>query len=169
MSLIEGFLGYILNFSQMSYWGYMVLLGLFSIMGIFEWLIIELLWCCCYVVVFRIFLLHFIIGWLLGIFILFHILVLHAFGSLNPMLSNLSSFIISFYLVIFKDISLGIFYIYFYYYIMLFFHPDIIGNADNLIVANPSTTPDHIVPEFYSLVLLHILRCIAFNCKIFFI
>ena len=113
MSLIEGFLGYILNFSQMSYWGYMVLLGLFSIMGILEWLIIELLWCCCYVVVFRIFLLHFIIGWLLGIFILFHILVLHGFGSRNPMLSNLSSFIISFYLVIFKDISLGIFYIYF--------------------------------------------------------
>ena len=75
--LIEGSLGYILNFGNMSYWGYMVLSGLFTIMGIFEWLIIELLWCSCYVVVFRIFLLHFVIGWLLGIFILFHILVLH--------------------------------------------------------------------------------------------
>ena len=51
----EGFLGYILNFGQMSYWGYMVLLGFISIMGIFEWLVIEGLWCCCYVVVYRVF------------------------------------------------------------------------------------------------------------------
>ena len=46
---------------------------------------------------------------------------------------------------------------------MLFFHPDIHGNANNLIVANPLTTPDHIVPEFYFLVLFYILRCIAFK------
>lgn len=159
LSFIEGFIGYILNFGQMSYWGYMVLIGLLSILGIFEYILIEILWCCCYVVVFRIFCLHFIIGWLLGIFIIIHIWILHAFSSINPSILSYSSFIISFYLVIFKDICLGIIYIYIIY--LLYYHPDIIGNADNLIFANPLSTPDHIVPEFYFLVIFYILRSIS--------
>ena len=74
------------------------------------------------------------------------------------MLTNLSSYIISFYLVIFKDISLGLFYIY-SFFILLFFHPDILGNADNLIIANPLVTPDHIVPEAYFMFIFYLLRC----------
>lgn len=155
--LIEGFIGYILNFGQMSYWGYMVLIGLLSILGIFDYLFIELLWCCCYVVLFRIFCLHFSIGWLLGIFMIIHILLLHAFGSINSSIYSYSSFIISFYLVIFKDIYLYIYIIYFIYY-LLYSHPDILGNSDNLIFANPLSTPNHIVPELYFLVLFYILR-----------
>ena len=50
-----------------------------------------------------------------------------------------------------------------YFYILLFFHPDILGNADNLIVANPLSTPDHIIPELYFLILFYLLRCIAFK------
>ena len=84
------------------------------------------------------------------VFIIFHILVLHGFGSLNAILGNLSSYIISFYLVIFKDISLGLFYM-IMVFILLFFDPDILGNPDNLVIADPLVTPEHIIPELYFL------------------
>jgi len=163
MSSIEGLLGYILNSGQTSYRGYMVLLGLSTITDTFEWLIIELSWCTRYVVVFRIFLLHSVIGWLLGIFILFHILVLHSFGPTNSIPYNMSSFLLTSYLVIFKDISIGLCFIFFYLFVFLFFHPDILGNADNSIVANPLSTPDHTIPELHFLVIFYLLRCIAYK------
>ena len=59
---------------------------------------------------------------------------------------------IPFYLAVFSSV-----------FSLLFFHPDILGNADNLIFADPLSTPDHIVPEFYFLGLFYILRCIAFK------
>ena len=43
------------------------------------------------------------------------------------------------------------------------YHSDIIGNADNLIFANPLSTPNHIVPEFYFLVYFYILRSISYK------
>ena len=66
------------------------------------------------------------------------------------------------YLVIYKDICLYI-YIILFSFLLLYSHPDILGNSDNLIFANPLSTPNHIVPELYFLVLFYILRNISYK------
>jgi len=87
-SMIEGFLGYILNWGQMSYWGIIVMINLLSILPLFGLMIAELIWCSCNVIINRIFVLHFSLGFLIGCFIFVHLFVLHSFSSSNPLLNS---------------------------------------------------------------------------------
>jgi ubiquinol-cytochrome c reductase cytochrome b subunit len=86
-----------------------------------------------------------VLGFIIGFIILVHIALLHTVGSSNPLL-NSGSLLIPFYAIFFKDcfftFSLSIFFC-----SMLYLDIDIFGNCDNLIIANPSSTPNHIVPE----------------------
>ena len=86
-SWIEGFLGYILNFGQMSYWGVTVIINIVSILPGFGITIAELIWCSSNVIINRIFMVHFLIGFLIGLLILLHIFLLHSFSSFNPLLN----------------------------------------------------------------------------------
>jgi quinol-cytochrome oxidoreductase complex cytochrome b subunit len=95
-SMIEGFLGYILNWGQMSYWGITVMINLLSILPLFGLMIAELIWCSCNVIINRIFVLHFSLGFLIGCFIFVHLFVLHSFSSSNPLLNSCSSLMIPF-------------------------------------------------------------------------
>jgi len=88
---------------------------------------------------------HFSLGFIIGCIILVHIALLHSFSSSNPFNNN-NSIIIPFYAIFFKDclFSYVIPLILLFY---LFLEPDILGNCDNLVLANPLSTPNHILPE----------------------
>ena len=78
LSLIEGFLGYILLWGQMSYWGITVILNILSIIPYFGPVIISLIWCSSQIIVYRVFIFHFFIGILIGLLILLHIFIIHS-------------------------------------------------------------------------------------------
>ena len=139
----------------------MALSGSFSIMGIFKWLIIEILWCSCYVVSYRISSLHSIIGWLIGIFIGIHIVVLHGLGSFNPSINNSTTSSLGFFIVVLKDMFIAIIIRISLWFIYPSWDPDYSGNSDNSVFANPLKTPEHITPELYHMSSPHSSRPIA--------
>jgi ubiquinol-cytochrome c reductase cytochrome b subunit len=151
LSLIEGFLGYILLWGQMSYWGITVILNVLSIIPYFGPLIISLIWCSSQIIVYRVFIFHFFIGILIGLLILLHILIIHSFTNSNPFISSNSSIIIPFYPLIYKDLFVLFSILLYILSFILYWEPDILGNSDNLILANPLSTPHNILPEWYYL------------------
>ena len=153
-SLISGFLGYILNWGQMSYWGITVIINLLSIIPLFGSYIGEYLLCSS--IVNRIYVFHFSLGFIIGCIILVHIALLHRFSSSNPLINN-NSILIPFYALFFKDCFVS-YVIPLFLCFYLFWEPDIFGNCDNLIIANPLSTPNHILPEWYFLIYYCCLR-----------
>jgi len=156
---IEGFLGYILIWGQMSYWGITVILNVMSIIPLFGVLIIELLWCSSIAIVYRVFISHFLIGVIIGSLILFHIFILHSFTNSNPIISSNSPIIIPSYPSIYKDIFIILSFLLYIFSFILYWEPEILGNKDNLILANPLLTPKNILPEWYYLCFYRRSRC----------
>jgi len=147
ISLAEGFLGYILDWGQMSYRGVTAMINiLVTLFPVYmSSCLSELIWRSCNVIISRIFVLHFSLGILIGGFISVHLYVLHTYSSSNP-LFNSSSLIVPFFPLLYKDIfvSMVIFIgSYNYSYVSV----DILGNSDNQVNANPVATPNHILPE----------------------
>lgn len=157
LSMIEGFLGYLLSWGQMSYWGITVMINIVAVLPCCGIVIAELIWSAAWVILNRIFVYHFLIGILIILFILIHIILLHNFTSSNPFINN-NTLIISFYPFIFKDLYSSFITITIIISILLYWEPDILGNSDNQIIANPLTTPNNILPEWYYLWYYSILR-----------
>lgn len=157
LSLITGFLGYILNWGQMSFWGMIVIISILNSIPIIGDYIAIIIWPSYVLGIARLFTIHFLIGFLLLFIILNHIILLHAYSSSNPLINNSCSILLPFYCYFFKDvlyISLLIFIISFF----LFREPDLLGNCDNNIQADPFTTPHNILPEWYFLLFYAVLR-----------
>ena len=132
------------------------MINIFSIIPFLGSFIGSYLWCSSLVVLNKIFMLHFVIGFLIGFVLLVHIFVLHFFGSFNLVCNNYS-LLIPFYSLFFKDCFIS--YVIFYSMsLLLFCEPDIFGSCDNLVFANPLSTPNHILPEWYFLVYYCVLR-----------
>ena len=155
-SLLVSFLGYCLCFGQMSYWGITVIINVFSIIPFFGFYIGSYLWCSSLVVLGRVFIFHFAFGFILFLLVLVHLVLLHLVSSFNLVNNNYST-IIPFYSLFYKDCFVmnfvGILFCF-----CLYLEPDIFGSCDNLVFANPLSTPSHIVPEWYFLVFYCILR-----------
>ena len=156
ISLGVSFLGYCLCFGQMSYWGITVIINVFSIIPFFGFYIGSYLWCSSLVVLGRVFIFHFVFGFILAFLILVHLVLLHLLSSFN-LVSNNYSTVIPFYSLFFKDCFV-LNFVGILFCLCLFFEPDIFGSCDNLVFANPMSTPTHIVPEWYFLVFYCILR-----------
>ena len=120
-------------------------------------IIAELIWSAAWVISNRIFIYHFLIGILIGLIILIHIILLHNFSSSNPSINN-NTLIISSYPFIFKDLYSSFMMIGIMISVFLYFDPDILGNSDNQIIANPLITPNNILPEWYYLLFYCCLR-----------
>ena len=150
LSMIEGFLGYLLCWGQMSYWGITVMINIVAVLPCCGIIIAELIWSAAWVILNRIFVYHFLIGILIGLIILIHIVILHNFSSSNPSINN-NTLIISSYPFIFKDLCSLLCLIAASISIFLYWEPDILGNSDNQIIANPLVTPNNILPEWYYL------------------
>ena len=162
-TFLTSFIGYCVCWGQMSYWGITVIINIPTIIPLFGFYIGEYLWCSSLTIINRLFILHFLLGFIIGLLILCHLIILHNFSSCNPLINNYSSFLLSFYLLFFKDVFVS-YVIFLFISFYLFLDPDIFGNADNLITANPLSTPTHILPEWYFNIYYSILR--AFPNKV---
>ena len=163
--MAEGFLGYVLPWGQMSFWGATVITSLFSAIPVIGDWIVTLLWGGFSIdnpTLNRFFSLHYLMPFVLVGVIVLHIVALHQHGSSNPIGIDTKGPqdqlpFHPYYTV--KDLfGLGVFLVLFFFFV--FFAPNFFGEPDNYIEANPLQTPPHIVPEWYFLPFYAILRAI---------
>lgn len=163
LMMATAFMGYVLPWGQMSFWGATVITNLFSAIPYVGESIANWLWGGFSVdnpTLNRFFSLHYLLPFIIVGLVLLHITLLHDKGSNNPLSINEKMDIINFYpYFVTKDLFIiWIFLIAFGYFV--FFNPDYLGHPDNYIPANPLVTPPHIVPEWYFLIFYAILRAI---------
>ncbi len=159
--MATAFLGYVLPWGQMSFWGATVITNLFSAIPLVGSSIVEWLWGGFSVgkpTLNRFFSLHYLLPFLIAGVTLTHLSLLHQDGSGNPLGLNKNVDTVSFYPYFYvKD--LFFFFIFLFVFIFLIcFYPNLLGHPDNYIMANPLVTPAHIVPEWYFLPFYAILR-----------
>lgn len=164
LMIIIGFMGYVLPWGQMSFWGATVITNLFSAVPIFGEDIVVWLWGGYSVgnpTLARFFALHFFLPFVLVALVVVHLVYLHKDGSNNPLGIDFYKYdSISFYpYYIIKDVF-GLLLFFFFFAVFIFFYPNLLGHPDNYIPANPLVTPTHIVPEWYLLLFYAILRSI---------
>ena len=106
----------------------------------------------------RFFSLHFFLPFVVSGLSLLHLSLLHKDGSSNPTGSNQNLDTIPFYPYFYVKDLLSFFIFLFFYLLLIFFYPNLLGHPDNYVVANSLVTPAHIVPEWYFLPFYAILR-----------
>ncbi len=166
LMMAAAFLGYVLPWGQMSFWGATVITNLFSAIPIVGEGIVTWLWGGYSVdnpTLTRFFTLHYLIPFLILGLVVLHIWALHVPGNNNPIgidIKKPSKDTVPFhpYIVIKDGFALLMFMIVFAFFV--FYTPNILGHADNYIEANPLVTPAHIVPEWYLLPFYAILRSV---------
>jgi ubiquinol-cytochrome c reductase cytochrome b subunit len=165
LMVITAFMGYVLPWGQMSFWGATVITNLFSVIPVVGTTITEWLWGGFAVdnaTLKRFFSLHYLMPFMIFGVVILHIWSLHVTGNNNPVgisvKSKQDTVPFSPYYTVKDSVSLVIFIIFFAWFI--FFNPNILGHSDNYIMADPLVTPAHIVPEWYLLPFYAILRAI---------
>ena len=171
LMMATGFMGYVLPWGQMSFWGATVITNLFSAVPYFGESIVTLLWGGYAVgnpTLNRFFSLHYLLPFVIAGVVVLHIWALHMVGQNNPTgvevkgpqdtvpfhpyFTAKDGFGLGVYLLLFCAV---LFFAWF-----IFYMPNYLGDADNYIPANPGVTPAHIVPEWYYLPFYAILRAI---------
>nr|WGG39970.1 cytochrome b [Microtus kikuchii] len=161
--MATAFMGYVLPWGQMSFWGATVITNLLSAIPYIGTTLVEWIWGGFSVdkaTLTRFFAFHFILPFIITALVMVHLLFLHETGSNNPTGLNSDSDKIPFhpYYTI-KDL-LGVIILLMVFMILALFFPDILGDPDNYTPANPLNTPPHIKPEWYFLFAYAILRSI---------
>jgi len=157
------FIGYVLPWGQMSFWGATVITNLISAIPFVGVDIVEWIWggfSVSNATLNRFFSLHYLLPFVITGLAIVHIIALHDAGANNPLGvdSNIDKIPFHPYYT-FKDVfGFGMFAIFFAYFV--FFDPNLLGHSDNYIPANPLVTPPHIQPEWYFLFAYAILRSI---------
>ena len=163
LMMATAFMGYVLPWGQMSFWGATVITNLFSAVPFVGDHIVQLLWGGFSVdnpTLNRFFSLHFVLPFVITGLVIGHLLLLHKDGSNNPLGYDSAvdriPFLPYFYV---KDLfGLVIFAAFFSFFVV--YAPNYLGHPDNYIEADPMVTPPHIVPEWYFLPFYAILRTI---------
>jgi len=164
LMMATAFLGYVLPYGQMSLWGATVITNLMSAIPWVGQDIVEFIWGGFSVnnaTLNRFFSLHFVLPFVLAALALMHLIVLHdTAGSGNPLgvSGNYERIAFAPYFI-FKDL-ITIFAFIFVLSLFVFFMPNVLGDSENYVVANPMQTPAAIVPEWYLLPFYAILRSI---------
>lgn len=158
-----GFLGYVLPWGQMSFWGATVITNMVSAIPYLGADIVSFIWGGFSVdnpTLNRFFSLHFLLPFLLAAFAVIHLIYKDVHGSNNPLglSSNMDKVPLHPYFSYKDYFGFAIFGIAFSF--IVFFYPNLLGHSDNYIPANPLVTPEHIVPEWYLLPFYAILRSI---------
>jgi len=162
--MATAFLGYVLPYGQMSLWGATVITNLMSAIPWVGRDIVEFIWGGFSVnnaTLNRFFSLHFVLPFILAALVLMHLISLHASaGSSNPLgvSGNYDRLPFAPYFV-FKDL-ITVFIFIIVLSIFVFFMPNVLGDSENYVMANPMQTPPAIVPEWYLLPFYAILRSI---------
>ena len=163
LTIITAFLGYVLPWGQISFWGATVITNLLSAIPYIGLNLVEWIWGGFSVnspTLNRFYSLHFIIPFVILFLVIIHLIYLHKSGSTNPLglNSNLNKIIFHKFFTIKDSITFIILII--SIIILTLQNPYILGDPDNFIKANPIVTPIHIKPEWYFLFAYAILRAI---------
>jgi len=161
--MATAFMGYVLPWGQMSFWGATVITNLFSAVPIVGEDLVVWLWGGFSVdnaTLTRFFALHYLLPFLIFGLVFLHLWALHVKKSNNPLGIDIQgpqdTIPFTPYYTAKDAFGLGAFFIFFLFFV--FFYPDLFGHPDNYIEANPLQTPPHIVPEWYFLPFYAILR-----------
>ncbi|MBF0248515.1 MAG: cytochrome b/b6 [Alphaproteobacteria bacterium] len=163
--MATAFMGYVLPWGQMSFWGATVITNLFSAVPVVGTDIVTWMWggfAVDFPTLNRFFAWHYLLPFILFALVFLHLWALHTHKSNNPLgidaktPQDMMPFH-PFYTI--KDLyGLGFFMIFYLYFV--FFQPNFFGEVDNYIPANPMVTPPHIVPEWYFLPFYAMLRAV---------
>ncbi len=162
---LTAFMGYVLPWGQMSFWGATVITNMVSAVPWVGQSLVHWLWGGFSVdnpTLNRFFALHYVMPFVILALVFLHLVALHTAKSNNPLGIDVKSpqDTVSFHpLYTWKDFA-GFGFVGVFYAIFVFFAPNYLGHADNYIPANPLVTPAHIVPEWYFLTFYAILRSI---------
>ena len=168
LMMATAFMGYVLPWGQMSFWGATVITGLFSAIPLVGDAIQTLLlgsFAVDNATLNRFYSLHYLMPWMIMGVVILHVWALHMTGQTNPTgiepKSKSDTVAFTPYATIKDAVALIVFAFAWAYFV--FFLPNYLGHADNYIQANPLVTPSHIVPEWYLLPFYAILRAITFD------
>nr|UZZ44141.1 cytochrome b [Marilia sp. XG-2021] len=163
ITMMTGFMGYVLPWGQMSFWGATVITNLLSVIPYMGPLITNWLWGGFTInnaTLNRFFMFHFILPFIILMMSMIHLMFLHSTGSSNPLNISFNSDKIPFHpFFTFKDL-MGFIFMIFTLMMINMWNPYILNDPDNFINANPMVTPIHIQPEWYFLFAYTILRSI---------
>ena len=163
LMMATGFMGYVLPWGQMSFWGATVITNLFSAIPYIGGSVVEWLWGGFSVdnaTLNRFYSLHYLMPFVIVGLTIVHLSLLHTVGSNNPLGINTNLDSIPFYPYFYVKDLFAFFILLSMFSFFVFFYPNALGHADNYIPANPLVTPPHIVPEWYFLPFYAILRSI---------
>lgn len=157
------FIGYVLPWGQISFWGATVITNLLSAIPYLGNYLVQWVWGGFAVdnaTLTRFFTIHFLLPFAIIAFTIIHLLFLHQTGSNNPLGLRRNTDKIPFHpYFTFKDI-VGFLFLLFSLILLVLISPNLLGDPDNFIPANPLVTPPHIQPEWYFLFAYAILRSI---------
>lgn len=168
LMMATAFMGYVLPWGQMSFWGAQVITGFFSaIPGVGETVRVWLLggFAPDNSALNRFFSLHYLLPFVIAGVVILHIWALHIPGSSNPtgveVKSEQDTVPFHPYYTAKDGVGVGVALLVFAF--LIFYAPNLLGHPDNYIPANPLSTPAHIVPEWYFLPFYAILKAFTFD------
>nr|YP_010329978.1 cytochrome b [Thyas honesta]UNP54889.1 cytochrome b [Thyas honesta] len=161
--MATAFMGYVLPWGQMSFWGATVITNLLSAIPYLGSMLVNWIWGGFSVdnaTLTRFYTFHFLLPFIILMMTMIHLLFLHQTGSNNPLGLNSNYDKIPFHpFFSYKDL-LGAIMLLFILIMLTLTNPYLLGDPDNFIPANPLVTPEHIQPEWYFLFAYAILRSI---------
>ncbi|YP_008758405.1 cytochrome b (mitochondrion) [Diuraphis noxia] len=163
LTMMTAFVGYVLPWGQMSFWGATVITNLLSAIPYLGNSIVIWIWGGFSInnaTLTRFFSIHFILPFIIILFTFIHLFFLHMTGSNNPLgiNSNFDKITFSPYFLI-KDL-IGLIMFMWMFFILTLIFPYLLNDHNNFIMANSMITPNHIQPEWYFLFSYSILRAI---------
>nr|ACL82838.1 cytochrome b [Macropodus opercularis] len=163
LTMMTAFVGYVLPWGQMSFWGATVITNLLSAVPYVGNMLVQWIWGGFSVdnaTLTRFFAFHFLFPFIIAAMTIMHLLFLHETGSNNPLGLNSNVDKITFHPYFsYKDL-LGFAILLIALISLSLFSPNLLGDPDNFTPANPLVTPPHIKPEWYFLFAYAILRSI---------
>ncbi|MBU8546335.1 MULTISPECIES: cytochrome b [Roseomonadaceae] len=165
LMMATAFMGYVLPWGQMSFWGATVITNLFSAFPLVGEHIVTWLWGGFSVdnpTLNRFFSLHYLLPFVIAGVVFLHVAALHITGSNNPLGIDPKGpqDTLPFHPYYTAKDSVGLIVYFIVFAALVFFAPNYLGHPDNYIPANPLVTPAHIVPEWYFLPFYAILRAV---------
>nr|ACC38269.1 cytochrome b [Formica paralugubris]ACC38272.1 cytochrome b [Formica paralugubris]ACC38275.1 cytochrome b [Formica paralugubris] len=163
LSMATAFLGYVLPWGQMSFWGATVITNLVSTIPYIGNLMVQWIWGGFSInnaTLNRFYSIHFILPFIIMMMVMLHLFFLHTTGSSNPLGINSNLYKIPFHIYFSIKDMLGFMIFLFFFWLINIEYPYIFSDPDNFIPANPMVTPIHIQPEWYFLFAYAILRSI---------
>jgi len=161
--IATAFIGYVLPWGQISFWGATVITNLLSAIPYIGIIIVQWIWggfAIDNATLTRFFAIHFLLPFIIAAIVIIHLLFLHQTGSNNPIGLNSNYDKVPFHpFFSIKDL-IRMIVIIFAYTIINLINPFLLGDVENFIPANPLVTPIHIQPEWYFLFAYAILRSI---------